>query len=100
MQFVKGKPPEAQHATRPGAHAKRPEVALGRPGFELVRLHTWLSLRPSQGQAVVSLRGRTRNCTTASWRYTLAMYVALLRGLREGGVGGFTEVLHICAWCG
>jgi hypothetical protein len=32
MQFVKGKPPESQYATRPGARAKRREVALGRPG--------------------------------------------------------------------
>jgi hypothetical protein len=32
MQFVKGKPPETQYATRPGARAKRREVALGRPG--------------------------------------------------------------------
>jgi hypothetical protein len=34
MQFVKEKPPETQYATRPGARAKRQEVALGRPGFE------------------------------------------------------------------
>jgi hypothetical protein len=34
MHFVKGNPPESQYATYPGAHAKRREVALGRPGFE------------------------------------------------------------------
>jgi hypothetical protein len=34
MQFLKGKPPETHYATRPGARAKRREVALGRPGFE------------------------------------------------------------------
>jgi hypothetical protein len=34
MQFVKGKPPETQYASRPGACAKRREVALDRPGFE------------------------------------------------------------------
>jgi hypothetical protein len=50
MQFVKGKPPEAQYATRPGARARRREVALGRPGFEPGRIRAWLSLRPSQGQ--------------------------------------------------
>jgi hypothetical protein len=49
MQFVKGKPPETQYATRPGARAKRREVALGRPGFEPGRIRAWLSLRPSQG---------------------------------------------------
>jgi hypothetical protein len=38
MQFVKGKPPEIQNATRPGARAKRREVALGRPGFEPGRI--------------------------------------------------------------
>jgi hypothetical protein len=38
MQFVKGKPPETQYATRPGARAKRREVALGRPGFEPGRI--------------------------------------------------------------
>jgi hypothetical protein len=38
MQFVKGKPPETQFATRPGARAKRREVALGRPGFEPGRI--------------------------------------------------------------
>jgi hypothetical protein len=49
MHFVKGKPPETQYATRPGARAKRREVALGRPGFEPGRNCAWLSLRPSQG---------------------------------------------------
>jgi hypothetical protein len=44
MQFVKkGKPPETQYATRPGACAKRREVTLGRPGFEPGRIRTWLS---------------------------------------------------------
>jgi hypothetical protein len=38
MQFVKGKPPETHYATRPGARAKRREVALGRPGFEPGRI--------------------------------------------------------------
>jgi hypothetical protein len=38
MQFVKGKPPETQNATRPGAREKRREVALGRPGFEPGRI--------------------------------------------------------------
>jgi hypothetical protein len=38
MQFVKGKPPETQYATRPGARAKRREVALGRPGLEPWRI--------------------------------------------------------------
>jgi hypothetical protein len=38
MQFVKGKPPETQYATRPGARAKRRQVALGRPGFEPGRI--------------------------------------------------------------
>jgi hypothetical protein len=38
MQFVKGKAPETQYATRPGAGAKRREVALGRPGFEPGRI--------------------------------------------------------------
>jgi hypothetical protein len=38
MQFVKGKPPETQYATRPGARAKRREVALGTPGFEPGRI--------------------------------------------------------------
>jgi hypothetical protein len=38
MQFVKGKPPETQDATRPGARAKRREVALCRPGFEPGRI--------------------------------------------------------------
>jgi hypothetical protein len=38
MQFVKGKPPETQYVTRPGARAKRQEVALGRPGFEPGRI--------------------------------------------------------------
>jgi hypothetical protein len=50
MQFVKGKPPESQYATRPGARAKRREVALGSPGFEPGRIRAWLHLRPSQGQ--------------------------------------------------
>jgi hypothetical protein len=44
MQFVKGKPPETQCATCPGARAKRREVALGRPGFEAGRIRAWLSL--------------------------------------------------------
>jgi hypothetical protein len=44
MQFVKGKPPETQYATRPGARAKRREVALGRPGLEAGRMRAWLSL--------------------------------------------------------
>jgi hypothetical protein len=34
MHFVKGKPPEPQHATYPVAQAKRGEVALGRPGLK------------------------------------------------------------------
>jgi hypothetical protein len=51
MQFVKGKPPETQNATCPGACGKRREVALGRPGFEPGRIRAWLSLRPSQGQS-------------------------------------------------
>jgi hypothetical protein len=38
MQFVEGKPPETQYATRQGARAKRREVALGRPGFEPGRI--------------------------------------------------------------
>jgi hypothetical protein len=38
MQFVKGKPPETQYATRLGARAKGREVALGRPGFEPGRI--------------------------------------------------------------
>jgi hypothetical protein len=38
MQFVKGKPPETQYATHPGARAKRREAALGRPGFEPGRI--------------------------------------------------------------
>jgi hypothetical protein len=46
MQFVKGKPPETQNATCPGARAKRREVALGRPGFEPGSLGAWLSSRP------------------------------------------------------
>jgi hypothetical protein len=52
MQLVEGKPPETQYATRPGARAKRREVALGRLGFEPGRIRAWLSLRPSQGQLV------------------------------------------------
>jgi hypothetical protein len=43
MQFVKGKPPETQYATCPGARAKRREVALGRPGFEPGRIRACLS---------------------------------------------------------
>jgi hypothetical protein len=38
MQFVKGKSPEIHYATRPGARAKRRDVALGRPGFEPGRI--------------------------------------------------------------
>jgi hypothetical protein len=34
MHFRKEKAPEAQYATYTGAHAKRREVAMGRPGFE------------------------------------------------------------------
>jgi hypothetical protein len=49
MQFAKGKPPETQNATRPGARAKRRELALGRPGFKPGHIRTWLSLTPSQG---------------------------------------------------
>jgi hypothetical protein len=45
MQLVKGKPPETQYATRPGARAKRREVALDRPGFEPGRIRAWLSFR-------------------------------------------------------
>jgi hypothetical protein len=48
MQFVKGKPPDTQYATCPGARAKRRDVALVRPGFEPGRIRAWLSLRPSQ----------------------------------------------------
>jgi hypothetical protein len=54
MQFVMGKSPETQHATRPGARAKRREVAVGRPGFEPGRTRAWLRLRPPQGQRHVS----------------------------------------------
>jgi hypothetical protein len=34
MHFAQGKLQEAQYATYSGAHAKRREVALGRPVFE------------------------------------------------------------------
>jgi hypothetical protein len=50
MQYVKGKPPETLYATRPGARAKRREVALSRPGFEPGRIRAWLTSRPSRGQ--------------------------------------------------
>jgi hypothetical protein len=53
MQFVKGKPPETQYATRPGARAKRREVALGRPGFEpgrIARMAEFKAIpRPGEG---------------------------------------------------
>jgi hypothetical protein len=52
MQFVKGKPPDTQYATRPGARAKRREVALGTSGFEPGSIRAWLSLRPFQGHFV------------------------------------------------
>jgi hypothetical protein len=44
MHFVKGKLPETQYATRPGARVKRREVALGRPGFEPGRRRAQLSI--------------------------------------------------------
>jgi hypothetical protein len=59
MQFVKGKPLGTQYATRPGARAKRREVALDRPGFEPGRICAWLSLRPSQG---LKLRDAVQKC--------------------------------------
>jgi hypothetical protein len=43
MHFVKGTPPEPQHATYTGVHAKRPEVALGSPGLEYGRLDACLA---------------------------------------------------------
>jgi hypothetical protein len=53
MQSGKGKPPETQYATRPGARAKRREVPLGRPGFEpgrIARMAEFKAIpRPSQG---------------------------------------------------
>jgi hypothetical protein len=54
MQFVKKKPPEPSYANRPGARAKRQEVALGRPGFEPGHISAWLSFRPSQGHPKAS----------------------------------------------
>jgi hypothetical protein len=44
MQFaiVKEKPPETLYTTRLRARAKRREVALGRPGYEPVRIRAWL----------------------------------------------------------
>jgi hypothetical protein len=50
MRFVKGGPPETQHAICPGACARRREAALGRPGFEPGRIRAWLSFRSCQDQ--------------------------------------------------
>jgi hypothetical protein len=58
MQFVNEKPPETQYTTRPGARAKRREVALAKPGFEPRRVDAWLSLRPSQGHPCRCEHGR------------------------------------------
>jgi hypothetical protein len=57
MQFIKGKPPETQYATCPGARAKRQEVALGRRGCEPGHIGALLSLRSSQDQHGLAIQG-------------------------------------------
>jgi pentatricopeptide repeat protein len=55
MHFVKGTPLEPQYATYPGDHAKRRDVALGRP-LTRARRRVRLRLRSSQDQNEYELR--------------------------------------------
>jgi hypothetical protein len=108
MQLVKGKPPETQYATRPGAGAKRREVALGRPGFEPGRIRAWLSLRPPQGETRApgvevgnsckhggrATAKRHRQLALCIVRHACKAGVALVPRLGKCGMGGFAAELN------
>jgi hypothetical protein len=71
MQFVKGKSPETQYATRPGARAKRREVALGRPGFEpgrVARMAEFKAIPRPTAEAELTLGAEsTKNKLADKW---------------------------------
>jgi hypothetical protein len=62
---LKGKPPETQYATRPGARGKRREVALDRPGFEpgrIARMAEFKAIpRPSDFHGTTALYGMSQH---------------------------------------